>query len=273
MLNHLDILIRLDGGTTSTSAITDWNDAEISSDIAALFFSVVVVEDIVTASGAWVEGRVWPSVADSEFVGVEVFAGSTVGTAAGVLFVGTTSWEAVGESVKVTPDVEAVVVDPVVESETGGEDPVAFADVPGAFGFVGVVGVVEAGDINDDAVVFNSAPSVGLGGWVAGTGEIDVEAFVAESELFADLIDSVDWGTETGGKVVLTGGQAPAAVVAVSTEGGDVGGLHFHDHGFQVSEFSEAVHSFFCLNNADGVLWVCKCCCTSTGGRSPSRPR
>lgn len=82
-----------------------------------------------------------------------------------------------------------------------------------------------------------------MSGWVTGTGEIDVEAFVAESEFFADLIDSVDGGTETGGKVVLTGGKAPATIVAVSTEGGDVGGLHFHDHGFQVSEFSEAICS------------------------------
>lgn len=254
-LNHLGI--RGDGGATSASAITNWDNSEVSCDIAALFFSVVVVEDIVTTGDAWVEGRVWPSVADSEFVGVKVVAGSTVGAAASVLFVGTTSWEAVGESVKVTPDVEAVVVDPVVKSETGGEDSVAFADVPGAFGFVGVVGVVEAGDIDDDAGlwVFDSAPSVGLGGWVAGAGEIDVEAFVAESKFFADLIDSVDWGTETGGEVVLTGGQAPATVVAVSTEGGDVGGLHFHDHGFEVSEFSESSRSsLHCVGSSSNIF-------------------
>ena len=105
-----------------------------------------------------------------------------------------------------------------------------------------IIMVVLASDIDLVALAIEaSAPLVTSLLWVATSTKVNVNALVAERKLFANGVDGVDWLAIPGSQVMLALWQAPASVVAVSSEDGDVAWLEGHDHGFEVLESSELV--------------------------------
>lgn len=212
------------------------NDREVTISVHAAF--VVdgrVVVDITAAARSGGSGSIRSS-SDGVLV---TSRGFTVGTAAVILRQTSDAVSfAVGFSVESTPSsvIRFVPQHPGV-TQTNGQDSVTFTGVS----FASVVGTsfnwIFASQIISDTILISSlTPSVSSGFRVAVTSKVHVQTFVAEGEFFADFINGIDGLTITGSQVVLTVGQAPTAIVAVSTENGDLDGLQSHDHSFQVFE-------------------------------------
>jgi hypothetical protein len=138
---------------------------------------------------------------------VDVVGGGTVGSAARVLsvvsgdsdaivFFGEVAWVAWVE--RGPSGVEGDVPVHVSLSESDGQDSVTFADKPRASVTWSIVMVVLASDIDLGAgVIVRFTPFVTSFFWVATSAEIDVDAFVAQREFFADSVDWIDRLTVT----------------------------------------------------------------------------
>merc|ERR1712048_1462223 len=217
-------------------ARTDGSDREVTIAVHAAF--VVdggVIVDIAAAARSGRGGSIRSS-SNSVLVTSRSF---TVCTAAVILRQTSDAVSfAVGFSVESTPSsvIRFVPQHPGV-TQTNGQDSVTLTGVS----FASVVGTsfnwIFASQIISDTILISSlTPSVSSGFRVAVTSKVHVQTFVAKSEFFADFINRINRLTITGGQVVLTVGQAPAAIVAVSTENGDLDRLQSHDHSFQVLE-------------------------------------
>jgi len=202
---------------------------------AALVVDSRVVVDITAAARSGRGGSIRSS-SNSVLVTGRSF---TVGTTAVILRqTSDTVGFAVGFSVKSTPSsvIRFVPQHPGV-TQTNGQDSVTFAGVSFASVVRSFVNLIFTGQIVSDTILISSlTPSVSSGFRVAVTSKVHIQTFVAEGEFFADFINGIDGLTITGSQVVLTVGQAPAAVVAVSTEDSDLNGLQGHDHSLQVLE-------------------------------------
>jgi len=136
---------------------------------------------------------------------VDVVGGGTVGSAASVLSVITGDSDAVVffsevawvAWVKSGPSgVEGDVPVHVGLSKTNRKNSVTFANKPGASMGWTVIMVILASDIDLGAsIIVRFTPFVTSFFWVATSAEIDVDAFVAQREFFADSINWIDWLT------------------------------------------------------------------------------
>jgi len=258
------------------STLSNWKnfDFEVSivhtwpSRFAAFMSGLVVKEDILAATSSS-SGSIWPSANSAVWVDsvrkrgiiLSTDRSRSISTTAVINWLATLAenWASFF-SVKVTPSgVMRLVPVPVDLAKPDGKDSVAFTsvsftpvswaalgDVVGVGVLVGISAAVFASEIVDEPGdrVSYSSPSVSSLFWVASTTEVDGEAFVTVGEFSADFINLVDWGSVSGGEVMHTVGEAPATVVAVSAEDGDVDWLEGHDHCFEIFELSENVEGF-----------------------------
>jgi len=255
-------LIRSNGGADAFVGLGNRHVHTILGDAAFLVQSTVngsVLAAAVTwvfggvrSSGVWLE---WVGTSAGVAVSMDIVGGGTVGTAAGVLSVVTSGDYAIVLLVKVVgvarlkrspSGVEGDVPDIKYLGKTDSKDSVTFACVSSASMRWSDRLVVEAlyiVSVEWSGELLDFLPFVTSLLWVACATEVNIEAFVAEGKLFADSVDSVHGRTITRCQVMLSLGQAPAAVVAVSSEYDNFWWLERHDHSLEILESPQLVQA------------------------------